>query len=1063
MIAKFFVNRPVFATVISVVLVLMGTVSYFRLPVAQYPDLAPPIVRVEAVYPGANAQVIADTVAAPIEQEVNGVDKMIYMTSTSSDGRYALDVSFVPGTDVDLAAVLVQNRVNLALPRIPEDVRRQGVPVRKQSSELVGVISLNSPDGSRDDLFLSNYLSQNPRDEVSRIEGVGAVNILPAKEFGMRVWLDPEKLKARALSVSDINAAIREQNVQVAAGAIGRQPAPTGTDFELLITTRGRLGSVQEFEDIIVRSGNAGGLVQLKDVARVELATRDFSTRSTFNSKPNAVLIVYQLPGSNLVDVATALSNYTDQLRTRVKAELGDSVDCKLFYDASMFINASLREVIKTLIEAFLLVAIVVLVFLQNWRSTLIPLITIPVALIATFLLMAMFGFSVNMLTMFGLVLAIGIVVDDAIVVVENVERNLAMGNLSPREATIKAMNEITSPIIAITLVLMCVFIPAAVLPGVTGTMFRQFALTIAASTFFSAVNALTLSPALCALLLKPHDPHHRGWFFTRWFNNTFDWISHLYGRFAGLSGKLALAMLVLFGLTMAATVWSVNRVPTGFVPDEDLGFVVVAIQLPDGASLERTNASIDRITDALREPDGKYLNGISEAVTLSGFSVLEGQGTKFGNLWIVLDPWEQRAETGRSVQVIMNDIRGRIAPMQEFYPLVFSLPSIRGLGNASGTDFRLQDRSSKGLLALQQQLDEVLAQSNSQPGKIAFAFSSFRAGGPQIYLDIDREKVKRLGVPLTAVFETLQTALGSAYVNDFNQFNRTYQVNVQADAPFRLDVSDIGRLEVRSQSGVMVPLSTLLTVRDGFGPERIQRYNLYPAATVIGIPMPGVATGEVIGIQDQIAANLELRPTDSKGFGYEWSNMSYQEKQAAGAGAVAFLLGVVLVYLILAALYESWITPLAVVLSVPLVIIGAMLALSGFGLDNNLFTQIGLVLLVGLGAKNAILIVEFARENREKGMPLVDSAVEAARTRFRPILMTSFAFVLGVVPLLIASGAGAASRRSLGTAVFGGMIGATVLGLIFTPALYVAAAWTGEKLRGLFIKTDSHAPDSVR
>jgi hydrophobic/amphiphilic exporter-1 (mainly G- bacteria), HAE1 family len=1044
MFSRFFINRPVFATVVSIIIVILGVVSYFRLPVAQYPDLAPPIVRVEAIYPGANAQTIADTIAATLEQEVNGVDHMIYMSSTSSDGRYALDVSFEPGTDVDMSAVLVQNRINIAEPRIPEEVRRQGITVRKQSSELVGVISLSSSDASIDDVQLSNYLAQNARDDVSRINGIGSVNILPAKDYSMRIWLDPRKLKDRNLTVNDVTAAVREQNVQVAAGAVGRPPAPSGTDVELLITTKGRLQRVEEFEQIILkRSADGISLLRLKDVGRIELATRDYSTRSTFNNKPNAVLVTYQLPGSNLVDVATQLKAFTERFQKRVNADpvLGGKVTAQLFYDASMFIDASLHEVTKTLIEAFVLVAIVVLVFLQSWRSTLIPLITIPVALIGTFVVLSALGFSVNMLTMFGLVLAIGIVVDDAIVVVENVERNLALDpTLSPKEATIKAMGEIIGPIVAITLVLMCVFIPTAALPGVTGTMYRQFALTIAASTFFSAVNALTLSPALCALLLRPHDPHHKGWFFTRIFNSAFEASAHAYSRLSFFSAKLWYVTIAAFVGTLLLTAFIASRIPTGFVPDEDLGFVVVAIQLPDGASLERTNAAIDAISAQLKD-----VKGISQVVTLSGFSVLEGQGTKFGNCWIVLDPWDERAKTGRSVTAVMNDIRGRIAPMREFTNLVFSLPSIRGLGNASGTDFKLLDTGNRGLMAQQQMLGALLGDANNQKGIIAFAFSSFRAGGPQVYLDIDREKVKQLNVPLSEVFSTLQTYLGSAYLNDFNQNNRTYQVVAQADAPFRLNTDAIKSLEVRSSTGQMIPLDSLMKIEDGFGPERIQRYNMYPAATIIGIPVPGVATGTNINVMEKIAERT-IQP--GSGFEYAWSNMSYQEKLAAGTGSIAFILGIVLVYLILAAQYESFVTPLAVVLSVPLVVIGAMIALWFTGLDNNVFTQIGLVLLIGLGAKNAILIVEFAKENRAKGIGIIDSAVEAAKTRFRPILMTSFAFILGVVPLMIATGAGASSRRSLGTAVFGGMVGATILGLIFTPALYVIVQATAEALR---------------
>jgi HAE1 family hydrophobic/amphiphilic exporter-1 len=1065
MLARFFINRPVFASVVSIVIVLLGAVSYFKLPVAQYPDLAPPVVRVEAQYPGANASVIADTIAAPLEQEVNGVDRMIYMNSSSADGRYSLDVSFEPGMNVDDAAVLVQNRVNIAEPRLPEESRRLGITVRKQSTELVGVISMSSDDPSITDLELSNYLARNARDEVSRIKGIGGVNIVPAKDYGMRIWLEPAKLEGKRITVNDVTAAIREQNVQVAAGAIGRQPAPTGTQTELLITTLGRLTTEEQFRNIIIRRTDDGvGLIRLGEVARVELATRDFSTTAKFNNKPAAILVTYQLPGSNLVDVANQLKVFTENFDRRVKSdpEMKGKVSVRLFYDASMFIEASLEEVQKTLIEAFLLVALVVLVFLQSWRSTLIPIIAIPVALIGTFVVMAGLGFSVNMLTMFGLVLAIGIVVDDAIVVVENVERTLAENpGMPPREATAKAMGEIMGPIIAITLVLMCVFIPTAALPGITGTMYRQFALTIAASTFFSAVCALTLSPALCAILLKPHSHHGGGWFFTRWFNNTFDKTSHGYGRFSHVSAAAWYITLPLFILALVGTALLARIVPSGFVPDEDLGFVVVGIQLPDGASLERTNAAINEVDKALRDEKdpSKYLSGITNVVTLSGFSLLEGQGSKYANAWIVLDPWKDRAKTGQSVQKIIGQINGRLASRQEHTTLVFSLPSIRGLGNASGTDLRIQDRTAAGLAALQAQLEGFLADANQQRGVMQVAFSSFRAGGPQIYLDIDREKVKQLDVSLADVFSTLQTYLGSSYVNDFNLFNRTYQVVVQADAPYRLTTDNIKSIRVRSRSGNLVDMSTFTTIRDGFGPDRINRYNLYPSAQVIGIPAPGVSTGTALQVLDGVAAR---NIPESSGFGFEWSNMSFQEKAAAGTGTLAFGLGILLVYLILAAQYESWSAPLAVVLSVPLVVVGAMVALYVRGLDNNVFTQIGLVLLIGLGAKNAILIVEFARENRRhKGMSILDSAVEAARTRFRPILMTSFAFILGVVPLVIATGAGAASRQSLGTAVFGGMLGATVLGLLFTPAIFVMVQSMAERF-GLEKRPEKPAESNV-
>jgi len=912
----------------------------------------------------------------------------------------------------------------------------------------VGVVSVYVPDPEKnpdlDDLYLSNLLNIRWRDEISRIPGVGAVNILPAKDYSMRVWLDPERLKARELTVGDVSTAIRQQNVQVAAGALGRSPAPMGTDFEYVVTTQGRLTSPDEFGKIIVKSDPGGGVVLLSDVARIERGARDYSTLATFNGRPNGVMPIYQLPGANLVEVAGAVEQ---KVMGELKATLPAGVEAKFFYDSSMFIKASLHEVFKTLFEAFVLVFIVVLVFLQSFRATLITAITIPVSLIGTFFLMQLLGFSINMLTMFGMILAIGIVVDDAIIVVENVERNMREHGLGAKDATIRAMGEIFGPVVAVTLVLMSVFIPTAFLPGITGEMYRQFALTIAASTGLSAICALTLSPALCAVLLKSHDTHRKTFFLFRplvWAGNAFNWaFDRLTSAYAWVSNGLArfaaVSLLLLAGI-FGLTGWVYGKVPTGFVPNEDLGFVVVAATLPDGSSLERTKAVIDRVSELARKVDG-----VQDVVTLSGFSVIQGQGTNYGNAWIVLKPWDERYAKGRSIDAVLADLNSSVAPIQEAGFLTFSLPAIQGLGNTSGFDLRLQDRSVVGRDALQAATDATIGGAFGQP-QILAAFSGYRAGVPQLYLDIDREKVIRMGVPLTSVFETLQSSLGSAYVNDFNEFNRTFQVNMQAESRFRLTPDDVTRLDVRNASGQMVPLASFVRVTDSIGPDRIERYNMYESATVNGIPKPGASSGEVMGVMEEL-----LKNTLPPGIGFEWSAMSYQERLAGGQGVIVFALGLLLVYLILAAQYESWTVPLAVVLSIPLVIIGALAALSFRGLDNNVFTQIGLVLLIGLGAKNAILIVEFARENRAKGMPIREAAILAARTRFRPIIMTSLAFILGVTPLLIATGAGAASRRALGTAVFGGMVGNTVLGLLLTPALYVVVQWTSERVSRVF------------
>jgi HAE1 family hydrophobic/amphiphilic exporter-1 len=1039
MFSKFFIHRPIFACVVSILIVLLGGVAYTRLPVAQYPELAPPIVRVEAFYPGASAKTIADTVAAPIEQQVNGVERMIYMQSTSSDGRYSLDISFESGSDVDLSAVLVQNRVAIANSKLPEDVRRQGVTTKKQSSALVGVIAISSPDGRYDDVFLSNYMTIRMQDEVARIFGVGGVNILPSKEYGMRVWLDTTKLKARNLTVGDVNQAIRDQNVQVAAGVVGRQPAPVGTELELTVNTLGRLTDPEQFADIIIKREEGGRLVRVRDVARVELGAKDYTTVARFNGKPAAIMPIYQLPGANLAATADALKVKLEEL----KKDFPEGLEGKMFYDSSMFIRASLEEVKHTLIEAFILVFVVVLVFLQNFRATLIPTITIPVALIGTFVFMAALGFSINMLTMFGIVLAIGIVVDDAIVVVENVERNLALGGMTPVQATERAMGEIIGPVVAITLVLMSVFIPTAALPGITGEMYRQFALTIAASTFLSAVNALTLSPALCALLLRAHDPHHKPnklrqliGIPAQLFNAVFNAVTQAYAWVSRLSIKLAVVTLLLFAGVLAFTGHQYVRLPTGFVPNEDLGFVVVAAQLPDGSSLERSQNVVNRVQELVSKVDG-----VQDVTSLAGFSVLDGQGVTFANAWIVLEPWDVRVPKKRGIEQIIRDIQGKVAPIQEAKFLVFSLPAISGLGSASGFEMKLLDKSSLGRQALDRATAETIAAAFTQ-SKIAYAFSSFREGVPQLFADIDREKALKMGVPLFIIFETLQTALGGSYVNDFNAFGRTFQVNTQAESRYRLAAEDITKLEVRNKDGRMLPLGAVLTVKDDLGPERVTRFNLYPCSTINGVPAPGASSGDALGVMEQIAA--DKLPA---GMGFDWAAMSYQEKKTAGQGASVFALAILLVYLILAAQYESWTAPLSVILSIPLVVLGAVVALGMTGLDNNVLTQIGLVLLVGLGAKNAILIVEFARVNRQQGMKIIDSAVDAARTRFRPILMTSLAFFLGVLPLVIATGAGAASRRSLGTAVMGGMIGATVLGLFFTPMLYVVVTWIAEKV----------------
>ncbi|MDX2199583.1 MAG: efflux RND transporter permease subunit, partial [Phycisphaerae bacterium] len=809
--------------------------------------------------------------------------------------------------------------------------------------------------------------------------------------------------------------------------------------LELQINAKGRLLDPGEFGNVIIKTGPNGEKTLLKSVARVELGASGYSLRSLLNNKKAVAIPIFQSPGANALQLSTDVRNTMDEL----KRNFPDGLEYSVVYDPTVFVRSSIKAVVVTLFEAVLLVVIVVILFLQTWRASIIPLAAVPVSLIGTFAVMLALGFSINMLTLFGLVLAIGIVVDDAIVVVENVERNMMLHKLGAREATIRAMGEITGPIIAITLVLMSVFIPAAALPGITGQMYRQFALTIAASTALSAVCALTLSPALCALLLKSHESHAKPAWWTlpqrtlaRWFNQFFDGLTALYAGFARLGAAAAPLSLAAFGLVLWWTFTGLSRVPTGFVPNEDLGFVMVAAQLPDGSSLERADAVLKRVSEECRKVDG-----VKDVTGLTGFSVLEGQGSVYANAWIVLDDWEERTKHHRDVETIMNDIRARVGPLQEAQFLVFGLPAISGLGNTSGFDIRIQDKQGLGR-ELQQQIVEELCGKAMTQSKIMFAFSGFRSGVPQLYLDIDREKAIKLGVSLPTVFQTLQTHLGSAYVNDFNLRGRTFQVSTQADHAFRVKPQDILRLEVRNERGQMVPIGTFTAVSDTLGPDRVTRYNMYTAAAINGIPAPGASSGEAMQVMEDIA-----KQSLPKGMGFEWTGLSYQERKAGSQGLMVFGLGLVLVYLILAAQYESWTTPLSVALSVPLVIIGAVLALQYRNFDNNVFTQIGLVLLVGLGAKNAILIVEFARENVARGMTPLDAAVDAAKTRFRPIIMTSLAFILGVTPLLTATGAGAASRQALGTAVFGGMIGQTILGLFFTPMLFVVV----ENVVGLF------------
>lgn len=1041
--SHFFIRRPIFAAVLSIVIVLVGLIAMFQLPIAQYPEIVPPTVVVRAVYPGANPKVLAETVATPIEQEVNGVEDMLYMSSTStSDGVMALTVTFKLGTDLNIAQVLVQNRVAIALPKLPEEVRRLGVTTTKRSSDLTMVAHLVSPDNSRDDLYLGNYAFLQVKDQLARIQGVGEVTVFGARDYSMRVWLDPEKLASRNMTAADVVRAIREQNLQVAAGTIAQPPVPTGSDFQLTISTQGRLLDEQQFNDIIVKQGSQGQVTRVRDVARVELGARDYSVISQQNGKPAAALIIWQLPGSNAIETSEAVRAKLAEL----KSNFPPGVDYRVIYDTTVFARESITAVVHTLFEAVLLVVVVVIVFLQNWRASIIPLLAVPVSLIGTFAVMQVLGFSLNNLSLFGLVLAIGIVVDDAIVVVENVERNIALG-LAPVEATKKAMNEVSGPVIAVALVLCAVFIPTAFVTGITGQFYRQFALTIAVSTVISAFNSLTLSPALSAILLKSHHAKKDwfgivmdrvlGWFF-RLFNRAFERTTNGYTRAVSVTLRRAGIALVVYAGLLALTWGGFKTVPTGFIPTQDSGYLVVFAQLPDGASLERSHRIITRAGEIART-----VPGVKGTVEFPGFNILVGANLpNAGTMFVSLDGFEHRKDRGKSAQAIIARLSAAYDELRDARVLVLPPPPVQGLGRTAGFKMLVQDRSDLGLDALAGTAFRMMVSGNQMPG-LAQVFTTFTTRVPQLLVDVDRVKAKSMGVALSDVNDALQTYLGSLYVNDFNRFGRTYQVTAQADADFRLRAGDIARLKTRNAAGEMVPLGTLVTVRETTGPDKVIRYNMYPAADINGVALPGVSSGQAIALAQQLAGKELLR-----GMSYEWTELTLQEQLAGNTIVFIFPLCVLLVFLTLAAQYESWSLPLAIILIVPMCLLSAIAGVWLRGMENNIFTQIGLIVLVGLASKNAILIVEFAKQLEDSGRSISDAAIEAARLRLRPILMTSFAFILGVVPLVLASGAGAEMRQALGTAVFFGMLGVTFFGLFLTPVFYVAIRKLTERFR---------------
>jgi multidrug efflux pump len=1110
-LSHFFIDRPIFATVLSIVIVVAGAIAYFTLPVAQYPDVVPPTVVVRASYPGANPRVIAETVATPLEQQINGVENMLYMASQStSDGQMTLTITFKLGTDLDQAQVLVQNRVAVAEPILPEEVRRGGVTTTKSSPDLLLVVHLLSPDNRYDQAYISNYALTQVRDVLARLDGVGDITIFGAREYSMRIWLDPDRMASRNLTASDVVQALREQNVQVAAGVIGAPPVPQGNAFQLSISTLGRLAETEQFGDIVIKTGDAGRITRVRDVGRVELGARDYSSNSYLDSNPAVGIAVLQRPGSNALATAESVRTTMADLRKLFPEGLGYSI----VYDPTVFVRESMNAVFETLLEAFVLVFIVILIFLQDWRATLLPMIDVPVSLIGTLGVMAALGFSLNNLSLFGLVLAIGIVVDDAIVVIENIERWMAKG-LEPREATLKAMAEITGPVIAITLVLSSVFIPTAFLTGISGQFYRQFALTIAASTIISAMNALTMAPARAVQLIRPHSMEHDtkerealprlaialiggflayrfvtpavapllglsgletsayegvgqapsalaiwtlrgamflvggvvGWSlsplinrllaeFFRGFNWFFARLINVYGRAVGMVLRLSVIVLAVYSGLIGLTYLGFTTVPTGFIPAQDVGYVIVDVQLPYGASLERTDAIVRRASDIILQ-----VPGVAHAVGIAGFSgATRANSSNAGAIFATLKPFDERSGHGTGGPEIIQNLRRQLSGMQEARLSVFPPPPVRGLGTAGGFKLEVQDRSGAGLEALQSATEALAAAGNQQPGLVGL-FTPFNANTPQLYADVDRTKAKKLNVPLSNLFDTLQVYMGSAYVNDFNLLGRTYRVTAQAAGAFRTNPEEIAKLKTRSVTGAMVPLGSLVEIRRTTGPDRVLRYNMFPAAEINGDTAPGFGSGQAIATMDRLGA--EVLP---RGMGFEWTDLAYQEILAGNTALIIFPICVLFVFLVLAAQYESWVLPLAIILIVPMCLLSAITGVWLRGMDNNILTQIGFVVLVALACKNAILIVEFAKDEQVAGKDRVSAAIEACRIRLRPILMTSFAFILGVVPLFVATGAGAEMFRALGTSVFSGMLGVTFFGLFLTPVFYVVIRWFVER-----------------